>query len=222
MNKNKPFSTVTQTRKRAEKALLLAQVQLNKEVDKELIENHALELMTETEERLDQLLQETLQPCPNPGCCSDGFQLKTHENFDYVECTSCGTRGPIFDGHPEDAINGWNDLSQTQEIQRLKDWVTDLQSGLYINCVYCGHRYGPKEDTPVAMADVLKEHIAHCPEHPLSHANEQIQKLEALVVEFVEYLESHDECEWSYEDHPIEKAKILLKDSKYGNRLEKT
>jgi DNA-directed RNA polymerase subunit RPC12/RpoP len=55
-----------------------------------------------------------------------------------------------------------------ERIARLKRWVSDLQSGMYINCVYCGHRYGPKDEVPVAMADVLKEHIAECPEHPLS------------------------------------------------------
>lgn len=54
------------------------------------------------------------------------------------------------------------------ELIRCRRWVADLQSGLYVNCVYCGHRYGPREDTPVAMADVLKQHIEQCPEHPLS------------------------------------------------------
>ena len=34
------------------------------------------------------------------------------------------------------------------EIERLKVWVDDLQSGMYVNCVYCGHRYGPGETTP--------------------------------------------------------------------------
>ena len=54
------------------------------------------------------------------------------------------------------------------EIGELKGWVDDLQSGMYINCVYCGHRYGPKSDTPTSMADVLKEHVENCPKHPMS------------------------------------------------------
>ena len=54
------------------------------------------------------------------------------------------------------------------EIKRLRQWVADLQSGMYVNCVYCGHRYGPDPGTPVAMADVLRDHIARCPKHPLS------------------------------------------------------
>ena len=58
--------------------------------------------------------------------------------------------------------------SKDKEIARLKQWINDLQSGMYINCVYCGHRYGPSKDTPVAMAEVLKQHIEVCPEHPMS------------------------------------------------------
>lgn len=54
------------------------------------------------------------------------------------------------------------------EIERLKVWVADLQSGMYVNCVYCGHRYGPGETTPVTMADALKAHVAQCAEHPMA------------------------------------------------------
>ena len=55
-----------------------------------------------------------------------------------------------------------------KEIDRLQHWVADLQSGMYVNCVYCGHRYGPIDEVPVAMAEVLKEHVEQCPEHPMS------------------------------------------------------
>jgi hypothetical protein len=55
-----------------------------------------------------------------------------------------------------------------EEIARLKAWVSDLQSGLYVNCIYCGHRYGPGETTPVSMADALKAHVMKCPEHPMA------------------------------------------------------
>ena len=57
------------------------------------------------------------------------------------------------------------------ENERLKQWISDLQSGMYINCVYCGHRYGPK------MADILKEHIEKCPEHPMSHLKAEYDRL---------------------------------------------
>lgn len=52
--------------------------------------------------------------------------------------------------------------------ERLRSHVADLQSGMYINRVYCGHRYGPDPGTLVAMADVLRAHIEACPEHPMS------------------------------------------------------
>lgn len=55
-----------------------------------------------------------------------------------------------------------------KELERYKQWVKDLQSGMYVNCVYCGHRYGPADRVPASMADVLKQHIEKCPEHPLS------------------------------------------------------
>lgn len=54
------------------------------------------------------------------------------------------------------------------ELTKLTGWVRDLQSGMYINCVYCGHRYGPSDKVPASMADVLKAHIAECPKHPMS------------------------------------------------------
>lgn len=68
---------------------------------------------------------------------------------------------------------------------QLEQWVADCQSGMYINCVYCGHRYGPREDTPVAMADVLREHIEQCPQHPLSHAKAEIADLRTLLTEAI-------------------------------------
>lgn len=72
-------------------------------------------------------------------------------------------------------------LDLSVEVDRLRAWVNDCQSGMYINCVYCGHRYGPRESTPVAMADVLKAHIEKCPKHPLSHAKAEIERLRAIV-----------------------------------------
>lgn len=55
-----------------------------------------------------------------------------------------------------------------QELVMMAKWVADLQRGQTVNCVYCGHNYGPVEETPVTMADVLYEHIAKCPKHPLA------------------------------------------------------
>lgn len=55
------------------------------------------------------------------------------------------------------------------EVGRLQQWVNDCQAGMYINCVYCGHRYGPDDEVSATMADVLKKHVEHCLLHPMSH-----------------------------------------------------
>ena len=54
------------------------------------------------------------------------------------------------------------------EARRLYSWIDDLQSGMYVNCVYCGHRYGPSDEVPASMADVLTQHVESCPKHPMS------------------------------------------------------
>jgi hypothetical protein len=59
--------------------------------------------------------------------------------------------------------------AENAEIKRLKRFVEDLQSRMYINCVYCGHRYGPADEVPASLVDVLKAHIEACPKHPLAH-----------------------------------------------------
>ncbi len=80
-----------------------------------------------------------------------------------------------------------DDLQEAaNEISRLRQWVADCQAGMYVNCVYCGHRYGPDHSTPVAMADVLKRHIEQCPEHPLSHAKAEIARLRKALEKFAE------------------------------------
>lgn len=66
---------------------------------------------------------------------------------------------------------------QKREERRLMRWVTDLLSGKYVNCVYCGHRYGPTDTTPTSMSEILTEHIKHCEHHPLNSAIEVIKQL---------------------------------------------
>lgn len=65
--------------------------------------------------------------------------------------------------------------SLNAELERYKGWVQDLQAGMYVNCVYCGHRYGPSDNVPVSMADALKQHIEQCPEHPMSKLRAQFE-----------------------------------------------
>lgn len=80
-------------------------------------------------------------------------------------------------------------------VERYKAWVDDLQSGMFVNCVYCGHRYGPTETTPVSMADALKEHIEHCPEHPASKLRAELERVkrerDAAVYDLTSY---HGDC----------------------------
>jgi hypothetical protein len=68
-----------------------------------------------------------------------------------------------------------------EENDRLQKWVDDLQSGMYINCVYCGHNYGPEDEVPATMAEVLKEHVEQCPKHPMSQLKAQNEKLKELA-----------------------------------------
>ena len=65
------------------------------------------------------------------------------------------------------------------EIEKLKTWVNDLHSGMYVNCVYCGHRYGKQGEVNHSMADVLKKHIENCPKHPMSKLKAERDRLAA-------------------------------------------
>lgn len=69
----------------------------------------------------------------------------------------------------------------SKDILQFEKWVADLQSGMYINCVYCGHRYGPAENTPVAMSTLLTKHIEGCSKHPLSQARATIANYQKIV-----------------------------------------
>ncbi len=76
------------------------------------------------------------------------------------------------------------------ENAKLRGWVNDLQSGMYINCVYCGHRYGPKDEVPTTMADILKKHIEQCPKHPMSDLKTENAKLREAMEAGLEKLAS--------------------------------
>lgn len=81
------------------------------------------------------------------------------------------------------------------EIKCLQEWINDLQSGMYINCVYCGHRYGPKEDTPSSMADVLKDHIEQCPKHPMSKLKTELDKIKEAFEPVLHWYQSDEDHE---------------------------
>lgn len=81
------------------------------------------------------------------------------------------------------------------EIARLKQWVDDLQSGMYVNCVYCGHRYGPEATTPVSMAEALRRHVEQCPKHPMS-AIKTAGRWAMSQVGAIERLHTHPDRQW--------------------------
>lgn len=68
------------------------------------------------------------------------------------------------------------------DVAEARKWVNDLHSGMYVNCVYCGHRYGPKDEVPATMADALKAHIERCPKHPMSELRAMIVALERVLM----------------------------------------
>lgn len=97
-----------------------------------------------------------------------------------------------YSGH--DFIDKKSDIIHIlkKENERLKEHISDLQSGTYINCVYCGHRYGPKETTPSSMADILKEHIENCVEHPLYKLKKEFKdKLNEIKIELDSVKKNH-------------------------------
>ena len=80
----------------------------------------------------------------------------------------------------------WDELAYENtaleaEVERLKQWINDLQAGTYITCVYCGHNYGPDDEVPTCMADVLKAHIEQCPQHPMSALKTKVESLGATL-----------------------------------------
>lgn len=88
----------------------------------------------------------------------------------------CAEFGP-GGGNPNAKIEDGLEYKAAQEIKKLRQWIDDLQSGMYINCVYCGHQYGPKDEVPASMSEVLKEHVESCPEHPMSKLKQENAKL---------------------------------------------
>jgi len=86
-----------------------------------------------------------------------------------------------------------------EDIAKLQQWVDDLQSGMYINCVYCGHRYWPKEDVVATMSDILKAHIEVCPKHPLAWLREAV-----LAADYVfegETIKNYEISEYIFEEY---------------------
>ena len=111
-------------------------------------------------------------------------KCKTCNGTGFIVRTFTGSVGLESEWRPKGSCGAREDEQRNcpdcTENERLRQWIADLQSGMYINCIYCGHRYGPKENTPVSMADILKQHIEKCPEHPMSKLNELVDWIEKV------------------------------------------
>ena len=104
-------------------------------------------------------------------------------------------RGGFHPDEMDEFYPAWRE--ETSEIAALRTqlaaverWVDDLQSGLFINCVYCGFRYGPRDthveslDDPKAtasMRDALTAHVQRCSKHPLATVEQRVVTLEKVL-----------------------------------------
>jgi len=68
-----------------------------------------------------------------------------------------------------------------ETVERQRRWIEDLQAGQYVNCVYCGHQYGPEDSTPVSRAELLNQHVVACPEHPMSKIKTALELVPPLL-----------------------------------------
>ena len=64
-------------------------------------------------------------------------------------------------------------LHSNKEIDKLVQWIHD-----------CGHRYGPQDEVPSTMADILKRHIEQCSKHPMSKLKFRVNELIDRVKRF--------------------------------------
>jgi hypothetical protein len=70
-----------------------------------------------------------------------------------------------------------------QELERKRKWIEDLQNKGFVNCVYCGCRFGPAETTAPVLSDVLKRHMEECSKHPMSDLKKRLDCSEKGVQE---------------------------------------
>lgn len=47
-------------------------------------------------------------------------------------------------------------------VARLRQWVEDLQGDCWVNCIYCGWRFGPMKELPFSTREVFTGHLKKC------------------------------------------------------------
>ncbi len=66
-------------------------------------------------------------------------------------------------------------------IAELEQWIRDLQTNVYVNCVYCGYRYG--RDGDEIPADALRRHVTKCNKHPMALLINEVQDAIRMIDE---------------------------------------
>jgi hypothetical protein len=106
--------------------------------------------------------------------------------------------GEFEDGLADAVLRG--ELPIDEALRRLRDadddraaalerWIDDLQAGTWVTCVYCGHRYGPRDVAPTSipeasapsMREALEQHVASCPRHPMAALKRRLGEVERLA-----------------------------------------
>ena len=99
----------------------------------------------------------------------------SYSHFKPTDISAGAEIQPLY-AHPEDAAP-----VDCENCKTLEQWVHDCQAGMYINCVYCGYRYGPDDEVAPTMQQALYDHIAECPKHPLSAMKRRAERAEARL-----------------------------------------
>ncbi len=60
-----------------------------------------------------------------------------------------------------------------------KERVAIQENSRVVTCVFCGYEYPP--DTPTSNHEMLKKHVAKCPEHPMFEVVKRADMLERYV-----------------------------------------
>lgn len=131
--------------------------------------------------------------------CPKCSKVYTAEDINGGRCTGVGCGTMINDPYARAASTIKNAAKAAElaalkaENERLERHVADLMSGKYVNCVYCGHRYGPAGKTPVTQAELLHEHIKKCEKHPLCALQKKFNRLDNAIISIYNNL-------WAEED----------------------
>lgn len=87
-------------------------------------------------------MSDQLKPCPNPECTNSAPRRGCSNRSDWIECTTCQTRGPRASGGFPFAIRAWNALPRLTDAELLVE-ALEYYAGdgpWMIGAVDCGDR----------------------------------------------------------------------------------